>query len=429
MANESYTSYAYVPSAEASAAVGASVEDTSAFYLDVQCFLEGVQVPHSTVSVSYGINSPPTCTLLIPASRVIRDLPETTKIHVFFKDFLPTDAGVYEWRLLFDGELSSYDYSITSDGAYMQLNGIHSAAYMAMMQLLSLDVSEFIFNPNPQLVGNATIPMVLGQSKVNNRIIKKIIDGKNFNNMADIVYQLMKSVIAGVSDSAVGKYYRDKLDEVDGGWKITKRIFGITTKAAASTPVTFESQYDSSGKLKDKYVDTNVDANVKMSSYASGTRSSSGNVEGGLSSIDNMIAGPSNYVGASADHLSKYYTTFKTWNEADDFIVSKQSDAEAKKSYKGMNEEFIQKFDLLTQRYCNEKSDSTYRFTINSGYRSPSWNDHEGGVRNSKHTLGAAADISIPNCDPDLVVKLAKEIGFYVERNNAYGYIHVGVGG
>lgn len=41
--------------------------------------------------------------------------------------------------------------------------------------------------------------------------------------------------------------------------------------------------------------------------------------------------------------------------------------------------------------------------TINSAYRSPSWNEKVGGSKNSQHLLGRAADIVVDGYTPDQV--------------------------
>ena len=104
--------------------------DTNVFFLDTKVFLEGVQIPHSSVAVSYGISAPPTCTIVLQASSFLRDLPETTKIHIIYRDLLPDSTGAYKYRLLFDGELSGISYSIDPSGAQMTITGIHSTASM-----------------------------------------------------------------------------------------------------------------------------------------------------------------------------------------------------------------------------------------------------------------------------------------------------------
>lgn len=71
---------------------------------------------------------------------------------------------------------------------------------------------------------------------------------------------------------------------------------------------------------------------------------------------------------------------------------------------------------------------------INSGYRSPQHNKRIGGVRNSKHTKGLAADITVQNYTPKklarLILKLIKQgkikqggVGLY------NGFVHYDIRG
>lgn len=50
--------------------------------------------------------------------------------------------------------------------------------------------------------------------------------------------------------------------------------------------------------------------------------------------------------------------------------------------------------------------------TINSGYRTPSYNRTVGGVADSQHVLGKAADIVVKGVSPSRVAEFAKKIGF-----------------
>ena len=238
------------PSDTASMGVDSAAPQSSEFYLATEVYLEGVQIPHNSVTVSYGIGSPPSCTVILPASSIIRDLPESTKVHVFFQDMLPDASGYYKWRLLFDGEMSGYQYNIDASGATMSISAVHSSAYTTLMQIMTLDASEYLFNPNPRLVGDATIPMLFGQNKVNSKLIGNIMKGRGYESMADIVYQLMRAIIEGTSDSAVGKYYHDELGNDKNGWKILKRIYGVSAAAVAMPVARYDSQYNqSTGKI------------------------------------------------------------------------------------------------------------------------------------------------------------------------------------
>jgi uncharacterized protein YcbK (DUF882 family) len=62
---------------------------------------------------------------------------------------------------------------------------------------------------------------------------------------------------------------------------------------------------------------------------------------------------------------------------------------------------------------------------INSGYRCPYWNKHEGGVYNSQHVLGAAADICVPGMNvyklADLCLEIFDGVGIYENDD----FVHV----
>ncbi|MDD2231085.1 MAG: D-Ala-D-Ala carboxypeptidase family metallohydrolase [Candidatus Cloacimonetes bacterium] len=372
-------------SADAKQSVNLSVPNTSEFYLDVQVFLEGVQVPHNTCAVSYGLNSPPSCTIIIPASSMIRDLPETTKIHVFFKDLLPTAAGIYEWRLLFDGELSSLEYTADSEGASMSISGMHSSAYMTLMQILSLDVASYVFDSNPHLIGNATLSMVLGQSKVNNTIIKNILNAKGYQTMADIVFQLLRSILNGTSDSAVGKFYSAKLGNVAQGWKILKRIYGISQLAANAQIATVKAS-------------TNKTADNESSANPSSGSTSDAQTNTAMDAI-----------------LIRNYTLrdFAGSNFDSDKIP-------------GMNAAFIELFGKLHDAAALA-SPGFSKFRITSGWRSAAYNSSlEGAASNSQHLYGRAADVDPAPLTQREVGDLARSLNFsYVDDTYAAGHVHI----
>ena len=69
--------------------------------------------------------------------------------------------------------------------------------------------------------------------------------------------------------------------------------------------------------------------------------------------------------------------------------------------------------------------------TVNSGYRSPEYNAKIGGVKNSQHLLGKAADITIEGLKPAEVYRIINELidmglmlqgglGLYEKR----GFVH-----
>lgn len=380
------TGLADEPSEVSKSKVGVNTPNTSEFFLNVEVYIEGVQVPHSSATVSYGLATPPSCTVIIPASSLIRDLPETTKVHIFFEDLLPDESGVYQWRLLFDGELAGFQYNVDANGGTVSLSAIHSSAYLTLMQLMTLDASEYLFNPNPRMVGDATMPMVFGQNKISTSLISNIMKGKGYESMADIVYQLTRAILVGTQDSAVGKYYHDKLGNDKEGWKILKRMYGIS-KGIVNSPVpTYDTQYKADGTLKN-----NTNSNTK-----------------------------SGKTTATAD-VSRYY-------QKGDF----QSDSDPNKDseWPGMNQELLDKLDALTDEIRKYNGGFT-KFTVNSGFRSEAYNTEIGGAAQSYHVKGMAADLDVPTeyVTGEQLADLAEKVGFGgIHFYSDSSFVHVDVG-
>ena len=68
--------------------------------------------------------------------------------------------------------------------------------------------------------------------------------------------------------------------------------------------------------------------------------------------------------------------------------------------------------------------------TVNSGYRCPEHNAEVGGVSDSQHVLGTAADITYDGVDVDTLAEIAEEcgadgIGKYYHQD----FVHVDVRG
>ena len=80
-----------------------------------------------------------------------------------------------------------------------------------------------------------------------------------------------------------------------------------------------------------------------------------------------------------------------------------------------INEELVDKLEQLRKK-VNDKSDidDEIGLIINSAYRTPEHNKSVGGVDNSQHLKGDAADVSLNNLpyDADSMEGIAEEIGF-----------------
>ncbi len=71
----------------------------------------------------------------------------------------------------------------------------------------------------------------------------------------------------------------------------------------------------------------------------------------------------------------------------------------------GMSPVLLQKLDDLREMLGNP-------IIVSSGYRCPIHNSNVGGVSNSQHVLGRAADIWSPGISPGYLAKLAERVGF-----------------
>lgn len=74
-------------------------------------------------------------------------------------------------------------------------------------------------------------------------------------------------------------------------------------------------------------------------------------------------------------------------------------------------EQLEQKLEVIREHFGNKP------VIIISGVRCKRWNEHVGGVANSYHLTGRAADIQIPGVKVDDIVDYAKSIGAHYSYN------------
>jgi len=64
---------------------------------------------------------------------------------------------------------------------------------------------------------------------------------------------------------------------------------------------------------------------------------------------------------------------------------------------------------------------------INSGYRSISYNNYVGGIKDSEHIKGNAADVVAINMSPDKVYYIADKLFSGVGKYNTFTHVDVGI--
>lgn len=93
---------------------------------------------------------------------------------------------------------------------------------------------------------------------------------------------------------------------------------------------------------------------------------------------------------------------------------------------KYMREDLIRKLDKA-------RTLAGFPFHVNSGYRSPLYNERIGGVKDSEHIYGMAADIRFEGYNEfkklhnSLVAVGFKRLGFYINPLTNTGFIHAGI--
>lgn len=87
------------------------------------------------------------------------------------------------------------------------------------------------------------------------------------------------------------------------------------------------------------------------------------------------------------------------------------------------------------EKYCEQYNLGTPSLIVSSGYRSPELNKAVGGVKNSSHVLGYAADVVPANGKQDeferFMVKVFEKKGYaydqiIVERSKSARWVHIG---
>lgn len=70
-----------------------------------------------------------------------------------------------------------------------------------------------------------------------------------------------------------------------------------------------------------------------------------------------------------------------------------------------IDSELVEKLQVMRERIGKA-------LIVNSGYRTPEYNKKVGGVDNSQHCQGKAADVTANGVKPDVLFEIAKQVGF-----------------
>lgn len=134
MAGNTLTNFSSVPVAtnergyytpEANYGKVINLNTTDVVYQDIKVFIEGVEVPFSTLMVNQAMWQMPTCTVEVPPHPGLLEICKYyhPKLHIFFQDL---ETG--DWRVLFWGNITSSMYTKNVNvggGSSISFRGIH----------------------------------------------------------------------------------------------------------------------------------------------------------------------------------------------------------------------------------------------------------------------------------------------------------------
>jgi len=204
------------------------------FYLEAKVLLEGVEIPYNNVSISYGIDTEPSCTISMPGSSILKDLPLNTKVLVLYKNFLE-NSSKNTWYVLFEGELENVQVANDYAASTMTINAIHSTKYLNLMQLLLQEATaKAVGMENIDWGGGlATCNQISGNTYADSILLEGLFPEKgkneNFETMADLVYCLIKVLLnEKLYGAATTGFFRNKICNT---YKLPDRIFNVSSTA------------------------------------------------------------------------------------------------------------------------------------------------------------------------------------------------------
>jgi hypothetical protein len=106
------------------------ISRTDTEYQEVKLFIEGVQVPFTSITVTSTLGELPTATVAVPPQVGLMEITRfyNPKVHIFFTD--PIDG---EEKVLFSGVVTSPQFSKAQDGSNISFNCVHRYVFMSQI--------------------------------------------------------------------------------------------------------------------------------------------------------------------------------------------------------------------------------------------------------------------------------------------------------
>jgi hypothetical protein len=138
------TSTSVSSKAKSSSPAGSGEHTTDVIYQDIKLYIEGIQVPFSSISISQSLNALPSAEIEVPPQAGLMDICRCyqPKVHIFYEDL---NYGGY--RLLFWGHIQGNSYQHSRAGSGSASIRFHALHKNALMTQLTLDFMNYL---NPQ---------------------------------------------------------------------------------------------------------------------------------------------------------------------------------------------------------------------------------------------------------------------------------------
>lgn len=108
-------------------------------------YLNGIEVPCPSVSVSYGVGQIPEATLSFPPHRLLHRVgaEDRLEVVVFYLDTL-INPSQPEFRLLFEGEVVGWSYTSSASGRQLSFNAVADIAIFTQMNYHFLNTADAV---------------------------------------------------------------------------------------------------------------------------------------------------------------------------------------------------------------------------------------------------------------------------------------------
>lgn len=212
----------------------------NAIYQDFKLYIEGEECQFESASISFGVSSIPAMTLQFVPYKILRNLEERTKVHLYFID--PVDG---KERLLFDGEISGVGYTKNPSAQTLTYSVTHVSSYLDEILVSFFDKSAYGHSFPPLWTTSLGSKLKTEYSIYSYTTLEKILSPDSIKS-AETFQQIFVELFGKIFEAKSGKklnptlsYFKKRVDE----WALDKRM--------ATLPVAGSDKVDTAFTFKD----------------------------------------------------------------------------------------------------------------------------------------------------------------------------------